>query len=114
MPHDAEVLKLLLNAETLEMDANYQAKKGTPTVRSSLGELYLPMEGLTDVAAEKARQTKELEKTEAEIAKAEQKLNNPNFTSKAPPQVLQQHQQRLAEWQEKRDRARRALDGLQG
>jgi valyl-tRNA synthetase len=114
MPHDAEVLKLLLNAEALELDPNHQPQKGTPTVHCALGELYLPLEGLVDVAAEKARLTKELEKAESEIGKAEQKLNNPNFASKAPPQVLQDHQQRLTEWQAKRDRARKGLEGLQG
>jgi valyl-tRNA synthetase len=72
------------------------------------------MEGLIDVAAEKARHAKELEKIDGEITKAEQKLSNPNFTSKAPPHVLQEHQQRLAEWQAKRERIKRALDGLQG
>jgi valyl-tRNA synthetase len=72
------------------------------------------MEGLIDVAAEKARLAKELEKIDSEITKAEQKLNNPNFTSKAPPHVLQEHQQRLAEWQAKRDRIKRALESLQG
>jgi valyl-tRNA synthetase len=69
---------------------------------------------LIDVAAEKARLTKELEKIESEIARAGQKLNNPNFTSKAPPHVLQEHQQRLAEWQAKRDRVQKALETLQG
>jgi valyl-tRNA synthetase len=112
--HDAEVLKLLLNAEALEIDLNYQPKQGTPTVHSDLGELYLPLEGLIDVAAEKARQTKELEKYENEIVRAEQKLNNPNFTSKAPPHVLQEHKQRLVEWQTKRDRVKKALESLQG
>ncbi|HEY5481002.1 MAG TPA: valine--tRNA ligase [Verrucomicrobiae bacterium] len=114
LPHDAEVLKLLLNAEALEIDAQHEPKKGTPAVHSELGELFLPLEGLIDVAAEKARHTKELEKIESEITRAEQKLNNPNFTSKAPPHVLQEHQQRLAEWQAKRDRIKKALDGLQG
>ena len=66
------------------------------------------------MAAEKARHVKELEKIETEITKAEQKLNNPNFTSKAPPNVLQQHQQRLAEWQAKRDRVIKALELLKG
>ena len=49
-----------------------------------------------------------------EIAKAEQKLSNPNFSSKAPPHVLQEHQQRLAEWQTKRERAQKALEALRG
>jgi valyl-tRNA synthetase len=114
LPHDAEVLKLLLNAEALEIDLHHQPKKGTPMVHSDLGELYLPLEGLIDVAAEKVRLGKELEKHESEITKAEQKLRNPNFTSKAPPHVLQEHQQRLAEWQTKRDRIKKALAALQG
>ncbi len=111
-PHDAEVLKLLLNAEALEVNPDYQPGKGTPTVRTPLGELCLPLEGLVDVAAEKARLTKELEKIESEIAKAEQKLANPHFTQKAPPQVLEEHKKRLGEWQAKREHARSALASL--
>jgi len=67
---------------------------------------------LIDVAAEKARLTRELEKYESEMARVAQKLGNPNFTSKAPPQVLQEHQQRLVEWQTKRDRVKKALESL--
>ena len=88
-PHDAEVLKLLLNAEALEISPACLPPKGTPTVHSPLGELFLPMEGLADVGAERARRRKELEKIEGEITKTKQKLNNPNFTAKAPPRVLE-------------------------
>jgi valyl-tRNA synthetase len=112
--HDAEVLRLLLNAEAVEMAPGYEAPKGTPSVHSELGVLYLPLQGLVDVAAEAARLRKEIEKAEAEIAKVEQKLSNPQFVQKVPPQVLQEHQQRLAEWQSKRDRARASLESLQG
>ena len=111
-PHDLEVLKLLLNAETLEVNPHYQPGKGTPAARTEPGELFLPLEGLVDVAAEKARLTKELEKIESEIAKAGQKLNNPNFVQKVPPQVLEEHRNRLAEWQSKREHAKNALNAL--
>jgi valyl-tRNA synthetase len=114
LPHDAEVIKLLLNAETLEVNAVFQPGKGTPTCRTALGDLFLPLEGLIDVAAETARLTKELEKIEAEITKVEQKLNNPNFTQKAPQKVLDEQKQRLAEWRSKRDHARSALEMLRG
>jgi len=57
---------------------------------------------------------KELEKIEAEAAKVEQKLANPNFTQKAPPAVLLEHQQRLAEWQDKRDHVKSTLEALKG
>jgi valyl-tRNA synthetase len=109
---DAEVLKLLLNAEPLVIDAQFTPQKGTPTVRSPLGDLFLPLEGLIDVDAEKARLTKELAKTATEIERSEQRLNNPAFTQKAPPAVLEDHRKRLAEWQEKQQRVQAALEAL--
>jgi valyl-tRNA synthetase len=109
---DVEVMKLLLNAETVELNPNSQPPKGTPVVHSELGELYLPLEGHVDKTAEIARLKKELEKCETEIAKVEQKLNNPNFTSKAPAAVLLEHRQRLADWQAKRDKVRASLDAM--
>jgi valyl-tRNA synthetase len=111
-PHDLEVLRLLLNAEAVEVSANYQAAKNTMTVRTELGDLFLPTEGLIDVEAEKARLTKELQKIEAEIAKVEQKLANPNFTQKVPASVLEEHRQRLLEWQGKREHVKSALAAL--
>ncbi|HAO79487.1 MAG TPA: valine--tRNA ligase, partial [Verrucomicrobia subdivision 3 bacterium] len=111
-PHDAEVIKLLLNAESLEVNADYQPPKGTPTVASKLGELFLPLEGLIDVAAEKIRLTKEVEKIQSEIMKVEQKLANPNFTQKVPPAVLAEHQQRLADWKAKLAHAQASLEAL--
>jgi valyl-tRNA synthetase len=112
--HDVEVLKLLLNAEAVEVSANYQSGKNTMTVRAELGDLYLPLEGLIDKEAETARLKKELEKIEAEAAKVEQKLANPNFTQKVPANVLAEHQQRLADWQAKGEHVKSALAALQG
>ncbi len=114
LPHDAEVLKLLLNAESLEIDPNVEPPKGTPSVHSSLGALFLPLDGAVDVEAEKLRLKKEREKITAEIAREEQKLGNPNFVSKAPPHVLTEHRQRLTEWQAKLERVNQALSALEG
>jgi valyl-tRNA synthetase len=111
-PHDAEVIKLLLNAEVLEVVREYQAPKGTPSVQSKLGELFLPLEGQIDPAAEKTRLTKEVEKINSEIVKVEQKLANPNFTQKVPPAVLAEHQKRLQDWQTKRAHAQSLLEAL--
>jgi valyl-tRNA synthetase len=110
--HEVDVLKILLQAEALEVDPNYQPHKGTLAVDSELGELYLPLEGLVDFAAERARLTKELVKMDAEIEKVQAKLNNPAFREKVPPAILEEHQKRLADWQAKRAHARQALDAL--
>jgi valyl-tRNA synthetase len=109
---ETDVLKILLNAENLTLDSNYEAKKGTPAVRSELGELFLPIEGLRDVAAEKTRLNKELVKINTEIERAQQKLSNPAFTEKAPPHVLEEQRRRLSEWQAKQQQAQAALELL--
>jgi valyl-tRNA synthetase len=114
LPHDAEVIKILLNAEALEINESYATKKGTPTAHTPMGELFLPLEGLIDVAAEKVRLTKEKEKIEAEITKVMQKLANPAFTQKVPPAVLREHEQRLVDWQAKLEHVKAALDALNG
>ncbi|MGC9944581.1 MAG: class I tRNA ligase family protein, partial [Verrucomicrobiota bacterium] len=114
IPHDAEVIKLLLNAESLEINPDYQPPRGTPSVNAQLGELFLPLEGHIDRDAEIARLTKEKEKATIDITTVQQKLENPNFTQKVPASVLQEHQQRLVEWQNKLAHIQAALDALQG
>ena len=113
-PHDAEVIKLLLNAESLEVNEAYQPSKGTPVVASPLGELFLPLEGHIDPAAEKIRLAKKIEEYHSEIAKVEQKLANPNFATKVPPAVLAEHEQRLQDWRGKLAHTRSLLGALQG
>jgi valyl-tRNA synthetase len=66
------------------------------------------------VAAEKVRLTKEKEKLEGEITKAEQKLANPNFVQKVPPQVLAEHQQRVIDFKAKLEHVLEALKALEG
>ena len=113
-PNDIEVIKLLLNAEALEINPDYAPGKGVSSVKAEMGELYLPLEGLVDTTAELARLTKELEKIAGEIVKVEQKLANPNFTQKVPAEVLAEHRKRLEDWIAKRDHVQKALEGLKG
>ena len=112
MPHEVEVLRLLLNAEAVEVLPEYEPKKGTPTVRSEVGELFLPLDGLVDLGAQKVLLERDLQKIVAEIEKVEQRLNNPGFAGKVPPEVLAEHQQRLAGFLAKRDQIQSSLDGL--
>ena len=110
--YEVEVIQSLLNAESLKVDADYAPRKGTPAARSALGELYLPLDGLIDVDAEKVRLEKQLEKISSEIQKAGNKLNNPKFTERAPDEVLQEAKDRLAEWQQKEQQTREAIEYL--
>jgi len=109
---EAEVIRLLLNAETLDVTPGFAPPKGTPMAANVLGELFLPLEGLVDVAAERVRLGKELEKVRAEIGKVEAKLSNPAFTEKVPAKVLEEHRQRLLDWQAKERQVLSSLENL--
>jgi valyl-tRNA synthetase len=65
-----------------------------------LGELRLliPLAGLIDLGAEKARLEKEIKRIEGEIAKCNGKLASETFVANAPPAVVAQERQRLADW----------------
>jgi valyl-tRNA synthetase len=110
--HEAEVLRILLNAEPLDVDSSYTPPKGTPTALTPLGELFLPLEGLIDPHAERERVTKEITKVESELAKVRAKLADENFAKKVPAKVLEDHQQREADWSAQLGKLKAMLDAL--
>jgi valyl-tRNA synthetase len=111
-PMEAEVLKTLLNAESLVLQPEYVPPKGTPVAMNALGELYLPLAGLIDIDAERTRLQRELEKIESEIVKVETKLANPNFVDKVPQKVLDEHKLRLVDWRAKAKHVQQSLSNL--
>ncbi|MEI7955704.1 MAG: valine--tRNA ligase [Verrucomicrobiota bacterium] len=98
---ESKVLALLVGAAEIRMDSAYEAVKGTPAAVTPLGEVYMPLEGLIDVAAERLRLTKEIERIGLEVKKCEGKLGNASFVERAPPEVVVQETARLAEWHSK-------------
>ena len=110
--HDTEVLRILLNAETLEVTNSYEAPKGTPTALTPLGKLYLPLEGLIDVEAEQERLKKEIAKVADELAKVRAKLADSNFTGKVPAKVLDDHRQREISWADKLGQLQKMQEAL--
>jgi valyl-tRNA synthetase len=65
-----------------------------------VGELTLlvPLAGLVDLGAERARLDKELARVAVEIGKSQGKLGNATFVDNAPAAVVDQERQRLADW----------------
>ena len=59
-------------------------------------EVFLPLAGLIDLAAERARLAKELEQAEAEAERRAAKLEKPGFADKAPANVVQRERDGLA------------------
>jgi len=111
-PYEVEVIQSLLNAEPLSVNADYAPRKGTPSARSPIGELYLPLDGLVDIDAEKARLGKQLDKLANEISRFEAKLSNDDYINKVPSHVLEETKSRLADRREKQRQTQEALDYL--
>lgn len=115
LPVDADLaarLALLAGAQSAACNAEYTAPKGTPTALTPLGELFLPLEGLVDVEAERTRITKELEKITKEITKSKAKLGNASFVDRAPAAVVDQERARLADWEAKQTQLQNMLTSL--
>jgi len=66
-----------------------------------LGEtrLLVPMKGLIDVDAERARLEKQVAKVSADLATARGKLGNEKFVNNAPPAVVTQERERQADFE---------------
>ncbi|MEK8094252.1 valine--tRNA ligase [Methylocystis sp. IM3] len=61
------------------------------------GVVAMPLEGVIDLSAEKARLSKEIARLEGEVKKVEAKLGNPGFMSKADEDVIEEHKERREE-----------------
>jgi len=94
-------LALLAGAGEIEVLPDYEAPKGTPASVVPIGEVYMPLDGLIDVEAEKSRIEKEIAKIAKEVKKCEGKLANKAFVDKAPAALVEREKERLAEWQQK-------------
>jgi valyl-tRNA synthetase len=60
-------------------------------------EVFLPLEGMIDLGAEKGRLLKEIEATRAEIARVERVLSDDSFLAKAPPAIVEKERAKLSE-----------------
>jgi valyl-tRNA synthetase len=72
----------------------------------------LPLKDVIDLAAEAVRLAKEMAKADADIARVEAKLGNPNFVARAPEEVVEEEQQKRDEAQARKAKIVTALERL--
>jgi len=106
----------LTRAETVQVMTPSEADAApvTKALAGVSGELQvlLPIEGLVDLDALKARLEKDIAKAEKEIKGLSGRLANPNFADKAPPAVVAECKANLAEAESQAALARRRLEDL--
>jgi len=86
--------------------------KGTVALAASGGTFGLPLEGVIDVAAEKARLEKTLGKLAKELGGLRGRLNNPKFAESAPTEVLEETRKNLSLREAEEAKLKDAFDRL--
>ncbi|MFP5478541.1 MAG: valine--tRNA ligase [Alphaproteobacteria bacterium] len=88
------------------------APKGSIAVAAEGAAFAIPLEGLIDIAEEKSRLQKALDKLMKEIGGLKGRLDNPNFVKSAPEEVVMEAQSNLEARQEEAQKMREALKRL--
>jgi valyl-tRNA synthetase len=74
----------------------------------------LELQGVIDLAAERARLAKEMAKCDADIARVDAKLGNSNFVARAPQVVVEEENEKREEAQLRKAKIAEALRQLEG
>ncbi len=74
----------------------------------------LPLKGVIDLAAERARLAKEMQKADADIARVDAKLGNANFVARAPEEVVEEEKEKREEAAGRKAKIAEALERLKG
>jgi valyl-tRNA synthetase len=100
----------------LERIATLDFGGGKPAFAASAlipgGKVYVPLEGLLDPAAEKARLEKDMERARAFVAAQEGKLKNEKFVSGAPAEVVEAEREKLRSQLDKTAKLEEAIKDL--
>jgi valyl-tRNA synthetase len=90
------------------------APKGSAQIVIGEATACLPLAGVVDFAAEKARLEKEMKRLEGEIKRLDGKLSNAKFVANAPEDVVEEEREKLAGYRGEMDRTKKALERVAG
>ncbi len=97
LARNATFLERLARTESITLLAEGEESPESATALVGEMRLLVPMAGLIDKAAELARLSKEIDKLAGEVERGRKKLENENFTARAPAEVVQKERDKLAE-----------------
>jgi valyl-tRNA synthetase len=108
----AEFIKRLARVSEISSAASAPQGSVQLVVRGELAAL--PLKGVIDLAAERARLAKEMQKADADIARVDTKLGNANFVARAPEEVVEEEKEKREEALARKAKIAEALERLKG
>jgi valyl-tRNA synthetase len=111
----AEERALKRMARISEIDRNGGATAGAAGAHAVLrggAELFIPLADVIDLAQERDRLQKELDRIESMLRGTEAKLGNEQFTARAPADVIEREREKADNFRDQRDRLSSKLMAL--
>lgn len=108
----AEFIKRLARVSEMSSAATPPQGSAQLVVRGDL--VALPLVGVIDIAAERARLAKEMKKAEDDIDRVEKKLGNPKFVERAEPEVVEEERAKREEALARKAKIAEAIERLKG
>jgi valyl-tRNA synthetase len=108
----AEFIKRL--ARVSEISSAAAAPQGSVQLLVRGEVAALPLKGVIDLAAERARLTKEMQKADADIARVDAKLSNEKFVANAPGEIVEEEKEKREEAVARKAKIAEALERLKG
>lgn len=106
------LLEALARVRAIEYGNPEGRGAGATAVLKNGTEVFLPLEGLVDLQAERERLRAEIERLTDQLAGAERKLANEQFVTKAPEAVVQKERDKAATFRDQRDKLREKIRTL--
>ncbi len=108
----AEFIKRLARVSEISFAATAPQGSVQLLVRGEVAAL--PLKGVIDLDAERARLAKEMAKADADIARVDAKLGNPKFVDRAPEEVVEEEKEKREEALARKGKIAEALERLKG
>lgn len=106
-------IKSLVKIEDLVIDENLDKPKASASAVVKGCDIFIPLEGLIDVNLERARIEKEISRLLNSYNGVRKKLENENFVSKAPAEVIEREKQKMNDWQKALEKLQSILEDLE-
>jgi valyl-tRNA synthetase len=106
-------IEKLARVENILVGPTIQRPKNSSVSVVKGNEVYIPLEGLIDIAVERERLRKEIERLEKLLEGVNKKLANENFVSRAPEDVVKNEKEKQKNFSEALERVRKNLAMLE-
>ena len=97
----------------LTIEPNADKPKASASVVVGRSEVYVPLEGMIDLDQERDRLRKEIEQKEDFLGSVEKKLNNHQFVTKAPDEVVEKERKKKEDALAELERLRANLEDVE-